>query len=55
MTSCPELLYGTVEVNRVPVHDRRRDQAEAGSTEALVLEGAVTDLTLAVEEHGAAQ
>jgi hypothetical protein len=50
-----ELLYGTVEVNRVPVYDRRRDQAEPGGAEAMVLERTVTDLALAVEEHGAAR
>jgi hypothetical protein len=44
-----ELLHGMIEINRVPVHDRRRDQAEPRRTEALVFEGAVTDLTLAAD------
>ena len=44
-----------VEIDGVPVHNRRRDQAEAGRAEALVLEGAVAELTLPMEEDGAAQ
>ena len=44
-----------VEIDGVPVHNRRRDQAEAGRAEALVLEGAVAELTLPMEEDGAAE
>src|SRR5215831_7050690 len=52
---CPRLLYGAVEVDGVPVHDGRCDETQARGTEALVLEGAIADLTLAMEENGAAE
>ena len=51
----PQLPDGAVEIDGVPMHDRRGDEAEAGRAEALVLEGPVADLTLAMEEDGAAQ
>ena len=50
-----QLPDGAVEIDSVPVHDRRCDQAEAGGAEGLVLERAVTDLALPMEEDGAAQ
>ena len=50
-----QLPDGAVEIDGVPVHDRRGDEAEAGRAEALVLEGAIADLALPVEEHGAAE
>ena len=50
-----EVLDGTVEVDGIPVDDRGGDEAQAGGAEALVLEGAITDLALAVEEHRSAQ
>ena len=46
-----QVLDGTVEVDGIPVDDRGGDEAQAGGPEALVLEGAVTDLALAVEEN----
>ena len=53
VTPIAQLPHGAVEIDGVPVHDRRRDQAEAGRAEALVFEGAVADLALPVEEHRA--
>src|SRR4051812_40138911 len=49
-----EVLDGTVEIDRVPVDDGCRQQAQPRSPEALVLERAVAELALAVEEHGPA-
>jgi hypothetical protein len=45
------VLDGTVQVDRVPMDDRRGDEAEAGRTKALVLEGPVSNFALAMEEH----
>jgi hypothetical protein len=42
----------SVEVDRVPVDDGGRDEAEARCTEALVLESAIPNFALAMEEHG---
>jgi hypothetical protein len=42
---------GEIEVGGVPVDDGRGDEAEAGGAEALVLEGAVAELALAVEVY----
>src|SRR3954451_23324540 len=50
-----EVLDGTVEIGRVPVDDGGRQQAQPRSPEALVLERAVAELALAVEEHGPAE
>ena len=55
LTLRPQLPDGAVEIDGVPVHDRCGDQAEAGGAEGLVLERAVTDLALPMEEDGAAQ
>src|SRR3954447_11969019 len=49
-----EVLDGTVEIGRVPVDDGCRQQAQPRSPEALVLECAVAELALTVEEHGSA-
>jgi hypothetical protein len=49
------VLHGTVEIDRVPGDDGRGDQAQAGCSEALVLEGAVADLALTIEEDRTAQ
>src|SRR3954451_9727441 len=50
-----DVLDGTVEIGRVPVDDGGRQQAQPRSPEALVLERAVAELALAVEEHGPAE
>ena len=44
-----------LQIDRVPQHDGRRHQVEAGSAVALLLETAVADFAQAVEEHGASQ
>jgi hypothetical protein len=49
------VLRGAIEIDGVPVHYGRHDEAQARGTEALVLEGTVADLALAMEEHGASQ
>jgi hypothetical protein len=49
-----QLPDGSVEIDGVSVHDLCRDQAEAGRADALVLEGAVANRTLPMEE-GTAQ
>ena len=43
-----QVLDGAVEVDGVPVDDCGGDEAQAGCPEALILEGPVTDLALAV-------
>ena len=45
-----KMLDGPVEVDGVPVDDGGGEQAQARRAETLVLEGAVTDFPLAVEE-----
>ena len=50
-----QVLDGLVEIDGVPVNDDGGDEAEPGGAEALVLEGAVADFALAMEEHGPAQ
>jgi len=50
-----QVLNGTIEVDGVPVDGRGRDEAQAGRTEALVLEGAVSDLALTMKEDRATQ
>ena len=50
-----QVLNGTIEVDGVPVDDRGRDEAQAGRTEALVLEGAVSNFPLTVKEYRATQ
>ena len=50
-----QLPDGTVEIDRVPVNDGGGDEAEARRAEALVLEGAISNFSLAVEEHRAPQ
>src|SRR5215472_6319017 len=50
-----KLPHGAVEIDGVPMDDGRGDQAEARGAEALVLERAVADLALAMEEHRATQ
>ena len=50
-----QVLDGLVEIDGVPVDDGGSDEAEPGGPEALVLEGAVADFALAMEEHGPAQ
>jgi hypothetical protein len=49
-TLSAHLLHGAVEVDGVPVHDRCGDQTQARGSEALVLEGAIADLALAMEK-----
>ena len=51
----PQLPNGPVEIDRVPMHDRGRDEAEARGAETLILEGAISDFALAMEEHRASQ
>ena len=50
-----QLVDGSGEIDRVPMDDRRRDQAQARGAEALVFECAVADFALAMEEDGTAQ
>ena len=50
-----QLPDGTVEIDRVPVNDGSGDEAQARCAEALVLEGAVSNFSLTVEEHRATQ
>jgi hypothetical protein len=45
-----EMLDSTVEVDRIPMHDRGGDEAQTGRSEALVFESAVADFALTVEE-----
>ncbi len=45
-----EMLDGPFEVDGVPVDDGGGEQAEAGRPETLVLEGAVADFPLPMEE-----
>ena len=45
-----QVLDGAVGVDGIPVDDRSGDEAQTGCPKALVLEGPVTDLALAVEE-----
>ena len=52
---CTQMLDDTVEVDGVPVDDRGGDEAQTRGTKALVLEGAVSDLALTMEEDGTAQ
>ena len=49
------LVDGSGEIDRVPMDDRRRDQAKARGAEALVFECAVADFALAMEEDGTAE
>jgi hypothetical protein len=51
----PQMLDSSLHVGGVPVDDGRGDQIEARCTEALVLECAVADLTLPIEEYSTAQ
>jgi hypothetical protein len=51
----PQVLDGAIEVDGIPLDDRGGDEAQSGRWEALILEGSVTDLALAVEEDGSAQ
>jgi hypothetical protein len=44
-------LDDPVEIDCVPVNNSSRDEAQARRSEALVLEGSVSDFTLAMEEH----
>ena len=46
-----QVLDGAVEVDGIPVDDRGGVEAQAGCPKALVLEGPVTNLALAVEEN----
>ena len=46
-------FHGPAEINRVPQHDRGHHQVEARGAMTLVLEGPVTQLAQAMEEHGA--
>ena len=50
-----QVLDGTVEVDGIPVDDCSGDEAQAGCTEALVLEGPIADFALTVEEDRSAQ
>jgi hypothetical protein len=50
-----QVLNGTIKVDGVPVDDRGGDEAQAGRTEALVLEGAVSDLALTMKEDRATE
>ncbi len=50
-----QLPDGPVEIDRVPVNNGCRDEAQARRTETLVLECAVADFPLAMKEHRAAQ
>ena len=52
---CPKLPNSAVEIDGVPVHDSRSDEAEPRGAEALVFECAIADLALAMEKHGATQ
>jgi hypothetical protein len=54
-TESARLLNGSVQVNRVPMDDRRGDEAQARGTKALVLEGAVTNFSLAMEKYRASE
>ena len=49
----PDVLDGLLQVHRVPVHNSGGDQAEPRGPEALVFEGAVADIALAVKERRA--
>ena len=51
----PQVLDGSLQINGVPVDDRRGDEAQARCAEALVLERAVADLALFVKEDSTAQ
>src|SRR5260370_37229918 len=42
-----QMLHGAIEVDSVPMHDRRRDEARAGGAEALVFQAAGAHCTLA--------
>ena len=45
-----QMLDGAVEVDRVPMNDGGGDETEARGAEALVLERAVSNLTLTMKE-----
>lgn len=45
----------TVEIDRVPMNYGGGDEAQTRCAEALVFEGAVSNFSLAVEEHRTAQ
>ena len=51
----PQLSDGAIEIDRVPVHDRGGDEAQARGAKTLVLESAVADFALAMEEHRSPQ
>jgi hypothetical protein len=50
-----QLPDGTVEIDRIPVNNRGGDEAQARRAETLVFEGAVSNFSLAMEEHCATQ
>ena len=50
-----QVLYGSLQVDGIPVDDCRGNKTQARCAEALVFECAVTDLTLPVKEYSAAQ
>ena len=50
-----QLPNGTVEIDRVPVEDGGRDEAQARRAATLVFEGAVSNFSLAMEEYNAPQ
>ena len=50
-----QVLYGSLQVDGIPVNNSRGDEAQARCTEALVLKCAVTDFTLPMKEYSSAQ
>lgn len=47
------LRDSTVEVDRIPVHDRAEDEIEAGCAEGLAFERSVTNFASLMKEYGA--
>ena len=50
-----QVLYGSLQVDGIPVNNSRGDEAQARRAEALVFESAVSNFSLTMKEHCAPQ